>query len=207
MSTERIHRDMKWTPEDRARHKAIREKFQKERPTLRELVESGDVTPPMPFGLYLELRAALAALKARPAPRMSNPDARQYLRAYGRAQEGLGDAPGAVRTYAEFIRFGSQVRTKQDCRGCHHDAGPREMAWFRDWWAGARYAALNARLGQTDRVIAEQEAAVASHPDDTAAYLMLAYLYGAKGEQSKARALWAALSAESISCLAKRRLE
>src|SRR5437764_9576670 len=54
---------MKWSPEDRARHKAIREKFQKERPSLKELVESGDAPPSMPLGVYLELRAALAALK------------------------------------------------------------------------------------------------------------------------------------------------
>src|SRR5437763_1103419 len=68
MAGERIHRDMKWTPEDRARHKAIREKFPKERPSLKELAGSGDAAPAIPIGLYLELRVALAAeAAAQPA--------------------------------------------------------------------------------------------------------------------------------------------
>src|SRR5262249_52285971 len=117
----------------------------------------------------------------------------QYLRAFARAQEGLGDDPGAARTYSQFIRFGSQVRTNRDCRGCHRDAGPQDIAWFRDWWVGQRYAALTARIGQTDRAIAEHEAPLARTPRATAARMMLAYLHQAKGDDSKARALWSAL--------------
>jgi hypothetical protein len=140
-----------------------------------------------------EGEAALAALKARPAPAMSHPDSRGYLRAVALAQEGIGDDAGATRTYAQFMHFAGQVRTKQECRNCHRDAGPQDMAWFRDWWAGERYAALVARLGRTDRAIAEHEAAVASDPQDAAARLMLAYLYVAKGEPEKAQGHWAAL--------------
>ena len=51
---ERIHRDMKWTEEDRARHRAIREKFQKEKPSLQQLIESGDADPAMPLGRWGE---------------------------------------------------------------------------------------------------------------------------------------------------------
>ena len=36
MSERSVHRKIDWTPEDRARHKAIREKFQRERPTPRQ---------------------------------------------------------------------------------------------------------------------------------------------------------------------------
>ena len=68
------------------------------------------------------------------------------------------------------------------------------MAWFRDWWAGERYAALTARIGQTDRAIAEHEKALANDSGDAAARLMLAYLYGAKGEHGKAQALWSAMA-------------
>ena len=50
---------MKWTHEDRARHRAIRERFQKERPTLEQLRASGDYVGPIPHGLYLSLMAAL----------------------------------------------------------------------------------------------------------------------------------------------------
>jgi hypothetical protein len=141
----------------------------------------------------VEGKAALAALEARPAPPMSDPNSRQYLRAFARAQEGSGDDPAAAGTYARFIRFGSQVGMRQECRNCHNDAGPRDMAWFRDWWAGERYAALTARSGQADRAIAEHEKALANDSGDDAARLMLAYLYGAKGERGKAQALWASM--------------
>jgi hypothetical protein len=139
-------------------------------------------------------KAALAELEKRTAPPISNPDSRQFLRAYARAQEGLGDDRGAAGTYARFIRFGSQIAARQECRGCHGDAGPRDMAWFRDWWAGERYASLTARIGRTDRAIAEHEQALANDSGDAAARLMHAYLYGAKGERGKAQALWSAMT-------------
>lgn len=75
MAGERIHRDMKWTAEDRARHKAIREKFQNEKPSLQQLVESVAADPAMPLGRYVELRLALDALKkAREAAGLSLAD-------------------------------------------------------------------------------------------------------------------------------------
>ncbi len=52
-----------WTEADRARHRAVREKF-KDRPTIEELVARGDLTgQPMTHGLHLELRALLHDLK------------------------------------------------------------------------------------------------------------------------------------------------
>jgi predicted transcriptional regulator len=51
------------TPEDRARLRAIREKFQRERPSLKKLVESGDAPPPIPLGTYLDIQALLGQLK------------------------------------------------------------------------------------------------------------------------------------------------
>lgn len=63
MPTERIHRPSNRTDEERARERAVREKFQRERPSLESLVEFGDSPPPIPFGLYLELRAAMSELK------------------------------------------------------------------------------------------------------------------------------------------------
>lgn len=63
MKRKHIHRDMKWTPEDKARHKAIRERFQRERPTPQQLIDSGEYVGPFPHGLSHALRVALHNLK------------------------------------------------------------------------------------------------------------------------------------------------
>jgi DNA-binding XRE family transcriptional regulator len=65
----------KRTPEEIARHKAIRERFQKERPTLEQLVASGEYNEPLPMGEYLSIRVAVSALKkAREAAGLSLAD-------------------------------------------------------------------------------------------------------------------------------------
>ena len=51
------------SPEEIARHKAIRERFQKERPMLEQLVASGEYNEPLPMGEYLSIRVAVSALK------------------------------------------------------------------------------------------------------------------------------------------------
>ena len=56
-------RKIERTPEEQARLRAIRDKFQRERPSLKKLVESGDAPPPMPLGTYLEIQALLHRLK------------------------------------------------------------------------------------------------------------------------------------------------
>lgn len=60
----RIHRPRVQTPEQEAEERGIRERFQKEKPTLEELVASGDVTQVFTMGEYWELRKTFAALKA-----------------------------------------------------------------------------------------------------------------------------------------------
>lgn len=63
------------TPEEIARHKAIRERFQKEKPSLEQLVESGEYNEPLPMGEYLSIRQAVFALKkAREAAGLSLAD-------------------------------------------------------------------------------------------------------------------------------------
>jgi DNA-binding XRE family transcriptional regulator len=56
-------RKIERTPEDRARLQAIRERFQREKPSLKKLVESGDAPPPMPLGTYLDIQVLLSQLK------------------------------------------------------------------------------------------------------------------------------------------------
>jgi DNA-binding XRE family transcriptional regulator len=63
------------TPEEIAREKAIRERFQRERPTLEQLVASGDYNEPLPMGEYLSIRLAVSELKkAREAAGLSLAD-------------------------------------------------------------------------------------------------------------------------------------
>jgi transcriptional regulator with XRE-family HTH domain len=59
----RIHAKTERTPEEKERIRQIRERFQRERPTLEELVASGDCAPPVPQGAYRQLRVLMHALK------------------------------------------------------------------------------------------------------------------------------------------------
>src|SRR5262245_30086010 len=98
MSKDRVHKKIDWTPEDRARHKAIRERFQKERPTHEQLIESGEYFGPIPHGVYLELRAALHDLKkAREAAGLSLADVAERSgidkAALSRLENGVHDNP------------------------------------------------------------------------------------------------------------------
>ncbi len=60
----RIYRQRKQTPEQEAEEKAIREKFQKEKPPLQELIDSGDLTEVSTMGEYWDLKITFAALKS-----------------------------------------------------------------------------------------------------------------------------------------------
>ena len=63
------------TAEDLARYKAIRERFQREKPSLDDLVSSGEYNEPLPLGAYLSIRQAVFALKnAREAMGLSLAD-------------------------------------------------------------------------------------------------------------------------------------
>jgi hypothetical protein len=133
------------------------------------------------------------------APPMSNHNARHYLRAYARTMEGLGDDEGAVEWYGKFIRFGSQASTNVQCIGCHQGSeGPRNMAWFRGWWAGNRFARYTDRTGHSDQRIVELETAIRQNSNDSAARMMLAYLYEAKGQTGSAEKMWAKLGVPRI---------
>ena len=63
MSAKRIHRKIERTPEQQRRLEEIRERFQRERPGLEDLLASGDATEVVSQGEYLDLRAMLASLK------------------------------------------------------------------------------------------------------------------------------------------------
>ena len=139
-----------------------------------------------------EGEAVLTMLEKQPTPHMSDSESRHYLRAYARAMEGAGDDAAAAQGYGQFITFASQVKT--GCNNCHSGVtAPREMGWFRDWYAGRKFAECVARADRVSVEIAAQKAACATNRGDTAAQMKLAYLYQAQGKHAQAVAIWADL--------------
>lgn len=141
-----------------------------------------------------EGRAVHAELQRTPAPPIEQADFRQYGRAYARTMEALDDTEGAAKWYGKFVRFGSNVK---NCGGCHVLQGPRDMTFFRDWWAGKKFAAYTLQTQSFEKAIAEQKAALDRKPDDLGAQMMLAYLYDYRGEKAKASPLWASIEGKS----------
>jgi DNA-binding XRE family transcriptional regulator len=64
MNSGHTHMKIERTPEDQARIDAIRERFQRERPSLDELVASGEFEPPISQGEYWDMIELLVSLKA-----------------------------------------------------------------------------------------------------------------------------------------------
>jgi len=141
-----------------------------------------------------EGEAVFTQLLARGRPTPESPDSRNPIRALARAAEGAGNDREALRWYGQFVRFGSQEREKaKDCNWCHGIDGPQSMAFFRDWWAGRKFGEYAVKTGDALALIASHEATLASHPDNVAAQLSLAYLYEATGQDKQARDLWSRL--------------
>jgi hypothetical protein len=65
------------------------------------------------------------------------------------------------------------------------------MAFFRDWYAGRKFAQYAVITGEAERLIASHQATLARSPKKLSSQLALAYLYEARAETAKARALWA----------------
>jgi ribosome-binding protein aMBF1 (putative translation factor) len=56
-------RKIERTAADKEELRAIREKFQREKPSLKQLVDSGDAAPPMTLGTYMSIQLLLQQLK------------------------------------------------------------------------------------------------------------------------------------------------
>jgi ribosome-binding protein aMBF1 (putative translation factor) len=73
--SEHVHRPSTLTPAERQRQKEFRERFQRERPSLEQLVASGEYMPPIPHGVYLEILRLCADLRrVREASGLSLPE-------------------------------------------------------------------------------------------------------------------------------------
>jgi DNA-binding XRE family transcriptional regulator len=63
MKIERVQKKTAWSAEDKARHKAVREKF-KDKPTYEQLVSAGECDgQPVPLGVYLAVGVFLHDLR------------------------------------------------------------------------------------------------------------------------------------------------
>ena len=65
MAIRRVHQKIERTPEQRAELRAVRDQFQRERPSLDDLVASGDYEGPYRHGDVMAFLSAIAALKRR----------------------------------------------------------------------------------------------------------------------------------------------
>lgn len=63
MGVRSVQKKTAWTAEDRARHKALRDRFQKERPDPQELAATGEYTEPVRHGAFLDMIRTLSKLK------------------------------------------------------------------------------------------------------------------------------------------------
>jgi hypothetical protein len=131
---------------------------------------------------------AIAALSKMPRPTMNDHESRNTFRALARANEGAGHDAAALKWYSDFVEFGSGFST---CSGCHQLAGPRDTSFFRDWWAGRKFAELAWRTGEAPRLIQSDEATLARSPNRLLPQIRLAYLYEAHGSAERAQRLWA----------------
>src|SRR5262245_6370207 len=61
---QRIHRPRTQTPGQATEEAALRDRLQKEKPSLKELVRTGDIKQVYTMGEYWELRKTFAALKS-----------------------------------------------------------------------------------------------------------------------------------------------
>jgi hypothetical protein len=137
-----------------------------------------------------EAAAALSRLERMPPPQMTNHTSRQLYRALARAHEGASNDAMALKWYGEFVQFGSQAAR---CGGCHALEGPQDPSFFRDWWAGRKFAEYAERTGAIETLIASHEKTLANNPRHAAAQLALAYLHERRGNRRRAGELWAAI--------------
>lgn len=134
-----------------------------------------------------EGEAVLADPRLPRRPAFDDHESRHPLRARARATEATGDAEKAVEAYSELIRFGAQVHKGGGCIGCHRSSGdgPDGMAWYRDWWAGRRYALAVRESGKSDEVIAALQG-----QEGPGNRMMLAYIRESQGRKDTAIAMW-----------------
>ncbi len=112
MKADRIFRANRKTAEERSREKKLRDKLQREKPSLQDLVESGASDPDaiMTMGMYFDVQRALQALKRERKRRglsISNVAERSGLdrAVVSRLENGKQDNP----TVATLMRYAAAI--------------------------------------------------------------------------------------------------
>ncbi len=140
MVVERIYRKTARTPEEKARIEAIREKFQREKPSLEDLIASGEYDGPVPQGAYLELRRLMHLLRT------------------ARERQGLSLADIAERTGIDKaalsrLETGKQINPTIDTVWRYAHAVGKQLQWLvisNEAWADTEGPATKA-AGSPDR--------------------------------------------------------
>jgi hypothetical protein len=138
-----------------------------------------------------ELEREMARGVTMSRPSMDAHQSRHTYRALARASEGAGRDQEALKWYGDFVAFGSQNlgACGGACHGTRADS-PRDMSFFRDWYAGRKFAEYAQKTGEAPRLIAAHEAVLERSAGSTAVKLQLAYLYEARGDEAKYRKMW-----------------
>ena len=100
--------------EEKARLKAVRDRFQREKPTSEQLVASGEYNPPIRQSEYWELMQTAAALKkAREAAGMSLREVAEKMAidaaALSRLENGVNDNPTIDTLFRYANSLGKQI--------------------------------------------------------------------------------------------------
>ncbi len=101
MESKRIHRKIVRTPEEKKRLAEIRARFQSERPSLEQLLASGDATEVVSHGEYLDLLTMLARLK-------------KYREAHGLSLTDVAERSGMDRSAVSRLENGQYVNPTVD---------------------------------------------------------------------------------------------
>ena len=123
----RVHRKIERTPEHECEIEAIRERFRRERPSLKKLRESGDVDDVVTQGEYVSLLAMLAALrKHREAKGLSLSDVAQRCgmdrSAISRLENGVYLNPTLDTLYRYAAAIGAEIAFSVRASMSDHEA-------------------------------------------------------------------------------------
>ncbi len=112
MKARRVFRANQKTAEERARERTLREKLQKEKPSLEDLIRGGECDPDavMTMGMYFDVQRALQALKRERQQRGLSAEDLAERSGLGRAlvrrlENGKQDNP----TVATLMRYAAAV--------------------------------------------------------------------------------------------------
>jgi ribosome-binding protein aMBF1 (putative translation factor) len=133
MKAQRIFRASSKTTEERASERALREKIQQEKPSLDDLVQSGECDPAsiMPMGIYFDVQNLLQVLKherERQGLSVANVAERSGLdeAVVSSLESGKDDNPAVATMMRYAAALG--IRLMWSCETCEDEVPRRQQA-------------------------------------------------------------------------------